>query len=152
MDRRALLLLVLIAAAPLAAADVTYSGTVGWNAQSVPQLHCDLVQSAPRPASDPLACNQKGSANGITVLRVRGAGVGTMYAGLVNNPDRPDSTQLATVDCASTSVIECKHVFSNTNLGVSSSSVLLYARAWGGGGASWVVTVERVPRDAAVPT
>ena len=146
MRARATLLLALLAV-PLAAANVTYSGTLASDAQAAPQIHCELVQASPRPSTDPLACNQTGAAKGVTVLRVRGAGVGSMYAGVLNNFG---SVQLATLDCTSTGAVECKKVFSTQ--GVSSSSVSLYARAWGGGGASWIVTVERVPTGAVVPT
>lgn len=145
MRRWVPLLLVLLASAPLAAADVTYSGNLGTNAQNAPQIHCELVQSAPRPASDPLACNQSGAARGITLLRVRGTGVGSMYAVLHDNVR---STQLATLDCSTAGVVECKQAFST--LGVTSGQVSLHGRAYGGGGASWVITVERVPADAPV--
>lgn len=137
---RALALLALLAL-PLGAANVSYSGAVPNDQPAVPQLHCELAQSTAKAWTDPVRCDVAGPSKAAMVLRARGAGAGSLIAFA---HDEQRGVQVAYMECSLVAAANCQ-VPVGTRYGVTSTSLALHALAYGPGGASWVVTVEKSP-------
>lgn len=137
---RALALLALLAL-PLGAANVSYSGAVPNDQPGAPQLHCELVQTTARTTMDPVRCDVAGASRSAMVLRARGAGTGSLIA-FVHDHQR--TVQVAYMECTVVGAANC-NVPLVGRYGVTSSDLELHAVAYGPGGASWVVTVEKSP-------
>lgn len=136
--RAALVLAILLA--PLAAADLTYSGTNATEDPHVPQMHCEFVQTDPHGRADPMRCDLEGPLTRAMVLRVRIVGPGHVYAFM---RDEAKGTQLVQTDCTSGLQVSCVTLLGGRN-GLTLPRVALHAFLDGPGPAVATVTVERV--------
>lgn len=142
MSLRVALLLAAVLA-PLAAADLTYSGTNQTEDAHVPQMHCEFVQTEPHGRADPLRCDLEGPLTRATLLRIRLLGPGHVYAFM---RDEAKGTQLVQTDCTTTLAApqrSCLTLLGGNN-GLTLPRVALHAFLEGPAPAVATVTVERV--------